>query len=305
MAIERRFIEENIKNASIDEYLAKTLERAGYGGVDIKRSPLGTRVIVQVETPGVVIGRKGKAIRKLTTDLETEFNLEKPQIEVENLPKPEFNANVMANLLASDLEKGIHFRRAAYFLLRKIMNSGAKGVEIIISGKLTGERSRSVRFYQGYIKKSGNPALENVSTGYASAKRKLGVIGIRVKIMPEDISLPDEVIIKSDVFAPAAPAEPEAPAEEVEIAEEIVEEELPLEEESVEEAPSEEAPAEEAEESPEEEEPLDDAEAAPEAAEEAAPVEQEATTTEEVDQEPEPSQESSQESPEESPKEGE
>lgn len=303
MAIERRFIEENIKNASIDEYLAKTLERAGYGGVDIKRSPLGTRVIVQVETPGVVIGRKGKAIRKLTADLETEFNLEKPQIEVENLPRPEFNANVMANLLASDLEKGIHFRRAAYFLLRKIMNSGAKGVEIIISGKLTGERSRSVRFYQGYIKKSGNPALENVSTGYASAKRKLGVIGIRVKIMPEEISLPDEVIIKNDVFAPAAPAEPEAPAEEVEIAEEIVEEELPLEEESVEEAPSEEAAAPEAEESPaEEEEPLDDAEAAPAAAEEAAPVEEEATT-EESEPEPESSPEPAQESPEEPPKE--
>jgi small subunit ribosomal protein S3 len=299
MAIERRFIEENIKNASIDEYLAKNLERAGYGGVDIKRSPLGTRVIVQVETPGVVIGRKGKAIRKLTTDLETEFNLEKPQIEVENLPRPEFNANVMANLLASDLEKGIHFRRAAYFLLRKIMNSGAMGVEIIISGKLTGERSRSVRFYQGYIKKSGNPALENVSTGYASAKRKLGVIGIRVKIMPEDISLPDKVIIKKDVFAPAAPAEAEVPAEEVEIAEEIVEEELPLEEESVEEAPEE--PAEEL---TEEELPLDDAEAAPEAAEEAAPVEQEATT-EEADQAPEPSQESAPESSEEPEKEGE
>ncbi len=298
MAIERRFIEENIKNASIDEYLAKTLERAGYGGVDIKRSPLGTRVIVQVETPGVVIGRKGKAIRKLTTDLETEFNLEKPQIEVENLPRPEFNANVMANLLASDLEKGIHFRRAAYFLLRKIMNSGAKGVEIIISGKLTGERSRSVRFYQGYIKKSGNPALESVSTGYASAKRKLGVIGIRVKIMPDDISLPDEVIIKNDVFAPAAPAEAEAPAEEVEIAEEIVEEELPLEEESVEEAPVEPAAEESAVDSAEVEEPLDDAESAPEAVEEAAPVEQEATTAE-ADQEPEPSQESSQEPPKE------
>jgi small subunit ribosomal protein S3 len=252
MAIERRFIEENIKNASIDEYLAKTLERAGYGGVDIKRSPLGTRVIVQVETPGVVIGRKGKAIRKLTTDLEQEFNLEKPQIEVENLPRPEFNANVMANLLASDLEKGIHFRRAAYFLLRKIMYSGAKGVEIIISGKLTGERSRSVRFYQGYIKKSGNPALESVSTGYATSKRKLGAIGVRVKIMPDDISLPDEVIIKEGVFDHVTPAPAEQPlAEEVEMAEEIVEEELPLDDESVEEAPVEEKA---------EEEPLPDAE---------------------------------------------
>jgi len=257
MAIERRFIEENIKNASIDEYLAKTLERAGYGGVDIKRSPLGTRIIVRVETPGVVIGRKGRSIRKLTTDLEQEFNLEKPQIEVENLPNPEFNANVMANLLASDLEKGLHFRRAAYFLLRKIMNSGAKGVEILISGKITGERSRSVRFYQGYIKKSGNPALENVSTGYATANRKLGTIGVRVKIMPEEISLPDEVTIK-DIDIPV-PHEEEVPPEEaeVEMTEEEAEEPLPQAEQAPEEASGteEEEPLPEAEKAPEPEEP--------------------------------------------------
>ncbi|HHN81062.1 MAG TPA: 30S ribosomal protein S3 [Methanomicrobia archaeon] len=257
MAIERRFIEENIKNASIDEYLAKTLERAGYGGVDIKRSPLGTRIIVRVETPGAVIGRKGRSIRKLTTDLEQEFHLEKPQIEVENLPNPEFNANVMANLLASDLEKGLHFRRAAYFLLRKIMNSGAKGVEILISGKITGERSRSVRFYQGYIKKSGNPALENVSTGYATANRKLGTIGVRVKIMPEEISLPDEVTIKDiDI---SVPREEEVPPEEaeVEMTEEETEEPLPQAEQAPEETSGteEEVPLPEAEKAPEPEEP--------------------------------------------------
>ncbi|HPR42344.1 MAG TPA: 30S ribosomal protein S3, partial [Candidatus Methanofastidiosa archaeon] len=254
MAIERRFIEENIKNASIDEFLAKSLERAGYGGVDIKRSPLGTRVIVQVETPGIVIGRKGKSIRKLTTDLESNFNLEKPQVEVENLHKPEFNANVMANILAADLEKGIHFRRAAYFLLRKIMNAGAKGAEIIIAGKLTGERSRTVRFYQGYIKKSGNPALENVSTGYATAKRKLGAIGVRVKIMPDDIVLPDEIIIKDIAIEPKAPKQ-EA---EFEVAEDIVEEELPLEEESIEET-SEPTSIEGAEEPLEDSEPVEEA----------------------------------------------
>ncbi|MHC1605371.1 MAG: 30S ribosomal protein S3 [Candidatus Methanofastidiosia archaeon] len=233
MAIERRFIEENVKNARIDEFLAKSLERAGYGGVDIKRSPLGTRVIVQVNTPGIVIGRKGKAIRKLTTDLEEQYGVEKPQIEVENLAQPEFNANVMANQLAADLEKGIHFRRAAYFLLRKIMNAGAKGVEIIIGGKLTGERSRSVRFYQGYIKKSGNPAFENVSTGYGTAKRKLGTIGIRVKIMPSDITLPDEILFKKRKIP--EPPQPEEKSEEKEkISLEPVEEEIPLEAESVE-----------------------------------------------------------------------
>ncbi len=193
MAIERRFIEENVKNATLDEYLAKTLQRAGYGGVDLKRSPLGTRIIVKIERPGLVIGRKGRSIKRLTERVETQFKMENPQIEVEEIEKPELNANVMASKLADSLEKGVNFRRAAYGTLRRMMEAGAKGVEIVISGKITGGRSRSIRFAHGYLKKCGAPAIEQVDTGYSIAKRKMGVFGVNVKIMPPDAVLPDEI----------------------------------------------------------------------------------------------------------------
>jgi len=195
MVIERKIIEENLKNTSIAEYLAKYLERAGYGGVDIKRSPLGTRIIVKVETPGLVIGRKGRSIRELTKDLGETFNIENPQIEVEEIKNPELNANVMAHRTASDLERGYHHRRTAYKILRKIMDRGAKGAEIVISGKLSGGRSRTVRFTTGYLKKCGEPAQRLVDRGYSIAKLKLGVMGVTVKIMPSDVILPDEVYL--------------------------------------------------------------------------------------------------------------
>jgi len=195
MAIERYFIKESIKEMLIDEYLEKELRRAGYGGLDIKKTPLGTKVVIFAERPGFVIGRGGRKIRELTRILERQFGLENPQIEVEEIKNSYFNAKVQATRLAQALERGVHFRRAAYAAIRAIMNNGARGVEIRISGKLTGERAKSVRFYQGYIAKVGNPAETLVSRGYAQALLKLGVLGVKVSIMPPDARLPDEIEI--------------------------------------------------------------------------------------------------------------
>lgn len=195
MAIERYFIKESIKEMLIDEYLEKELRRAGYGGLDIKKTPLGTKVVIFAERPGFVIGRGGRRIRELTRILERQFGLENPQIEVEEIKNPYFNAKVQATRLAQALERGVHFRRAAYAAIRAIMSNGARGVEIRISGKLTGERAKSVRFYQGYIAKVGNPAETLVSRGYAQALLKLGVLGVKVSIMPPDARLPDEIEI--------------------------------------------------------------------------------------------------------------
>ncbi|ASJ16192.1 30S ribosomal protein S3 [Thermococcus chitonophagus] len=195
MAIERYFIREAVKEMLIDEFLEKELRRAGYGGLDIKKTPLGTKVIIFAANPGYVIGRGGRRIRQLTRILETQFGLENPQIEVEEIKNPYLNAKVQAVRLAQALERGIHFRRAAYAAMRAIMNNGARGVEIRLSGKLTGERAKSVRFYQGYLAKVGNPAETLVSKGYAQALLKLGVIGVKVAIMPPDARLPDEIEI--------------------------------------------------------------------------------------------------------------
>ncbi|WP_297477426.1 30S ribosomal protein S3 [Thermococcus sp.] len=199
MAIERYFIKENVKEMLIDEYLEKELRRAGYGGLDIKKTPLGTKVVIFAASPGYVIGRGGRRIRELTRILERQFGLENPQIEVEEIKNPYLNAKVQAVRLAQALERGIHFRRAAYSAIRAIMRNGARGVEIRLSGKLTGERAKSVRFYQGYLAKVGNPAETLVSRGYAQAKLKLGVIGVKVSIMPPDVKLPDEIEVVEKV----------------------------------------------------------------------------------------------------------
>jgi len=199
LAIERYFIKENVKEMLIDEYLEKELRRAGYGGLDIKKTPLGTKVVIFAASPGYVIGRGGRRIRELTRILERQFGLENPQIEVEEIKNPYLNAKVQAVRLAQALERGIHFRRAAYSAIRAIMRNGARGVEIRLSGKLTGERAKSVRFYQGYLAKVGNPAETLVSRGYAQAKLKLGVIGVKVSIMPPDVKLPDEIEVVEKV----------------------------------------------------------------------------------------------------------
>ncbi|BAA30888.1 30S ribosomal protein S3 [Pyrococcus horikoshii] len=195
MAIERYFIREAVKEMLIDEFLEKELRRAGYGGLDIKKTPLGTKVIIFAANPGYVIGRGGRRIRELTRILERQFGLENPQIDVQEIKNPYLNAKVQAVRIAQALERGIHFRRAAYSAMRAIMNNGARGVEIRLSGKLTGERAKSVRFYQGYLAKVGNPAETLVSKGYAQALLKLGVIGVKVAIMPPDARLPDEIEI--------------------------------------------------------------------------------------------------------------
>lgn len=207
MAVERKFIAENIKKLQVKEFLKKELGRAGVGGIDIQRTPLGTRVVIYAQRPGLVIGRKGASIKKLTNELKTDYKIDNPQIEVNELEVPELNAQVMAESIASSLERGIHFRRAAYSVLRKIMEAGARGVEIEISGKLTGERAKCVKFLSGYLKHCGEPAILYVQHGLAEAAPKPGIIGVKVKIMPPGIRLPDEVLFREEKVAVEAQAE--------------------------------------------------------------------------------------------------
>lgn len=206
MSVEHAFIKLGLKRTELQEFLAKELERAGYGGADIKRIPTGTRVALYVERPGMVIGRKGKSIKNLTDELAQRFKLENPQIEVVELTKPELCGQVIAKRIAFALERGVSARRIGYISLRRIMNAGARGAEIRISGRIAGERSRSQRFYQGYLSKAGEPAEKLVSYGYAAAILKPGVAGVKVRIMPPDVPLPGEIkLVAKEKPAEAAP----------------------------------------------------------------------------------------------------
>ncbi|MEW6222304.1 MAG: 30S ribosomal protein S3 [Candidatus Hadarchaeota archaeon] len=196
MPAEAFFVKKGLKRVELETYLEEELGRTGYGGAEIKRIPTGTRVVLHVERPGMVIGRKGKSIKQLTETLEKEFELENPQIEVLEIPKPELHGQIMAKRIAFALEKGIGVRRLGEMMLRRIMEAGARGVEIVISGRIAGERARSQRFYAGYLSKAGKPAEMLVSHGYAPAQLKAGIAGVRVSIMPPDVHMPDEIKIE-------------------------------------------------------------------------------------------------------------
>jgi small subunit ribosomal protein S3 len=208
MSIVKRFITESIKKTEIDEYLQKKLDRAGYGGVNLSKTPLGTHVVVYAMRPGLVIGRGGETIRELASALEQNFKISNPQISVSEIEVPELNAYVVGSRVASALERGVHFRRAGFWALNQVMEAGALGVEIVISGKLRTERARFEKFRAGYFPRCGEPALKYMRKAEVHVQLKPGIIGVRVKLMPPDAVFPDKI----QIIAEAPPSE-EKPVE--------------------------------------------------------------------------------------------
>ncbi|MCU0849955.1 MAG: 30S ribosomal protein S3 [Candidatus Thermoplasmatota archaeon] len=206
MANERKFIRENAKRSLIKKFLVKEIEGAGFGGMNIQRTPIGTRVNILVERPGMVIGKSGSKIKELTDSIRTKFNVDNPQIEIQEAgSSASLNAQIMAEKLAEALERGWHFRRAGHSTVRRIMQAGAKGCQVILAGKLTGERHRTEKFTEGHVKYCGETAKEVMDIGYATAKLKPGVLGVKVRIMKPDAKLPDEITYKLAVKEEAKP----------------------------------------------------------------------------------------------------
>jgi small subunit ribosomal protein S3 len=195
MAVVKHFITESIKRTEIDEFLRKELERAGYGGVDISKTPLGTHIVVYAMRPGLVIGRGGGTIRELAKTLEENFELPNPQISVSEIEIPELNAYVVASRVSSALQRGVHYRRAGFWALNRVMDAGALGAEIIISGKLRTDRARYEKFRDGYLPKSGEPARKFLQKAEVHVQLKPGILGVKVRIMPPDAEFPDKVQI--------------------------------------------------------------------------------------------------------------
>jgi small subunit ribosomal protein S3 len=212
VASERKIVADKIKRVLLKEYLMKETQRAGFGGVDIQRTPMGTRVTLIAERPGLIIGRKGEAIKALTEAVSSKFQFNNPQIEVQETENPSLNAQVMAEKLANALERGWHFRRAGHSTVRRIMDAGAKGCLIVIAGKLTSQRHRRQKFKAGHIKYCGEPRNLFMRKGFAIAKLKPGVIGVTVEIMDPNAKLPDEIEVL-EMKMPTQPAETAAAAQ--------------------------------------------------------------------------------------------
>ncbi|HKR73115.1 MAG TPA: 30S ribosomal protein S3 [Candidatus Nitrosocosmicus sp.] len=187
----KNVLKNNYRNSELDEFLRAELKDAGFGGADIQKSPLGTRLTLYVTRPGLVIGRKGSGIRDLTSKLEVKFGLTNPQISVVEVEVPELNPKIMCNRLAQLIERGTAFRRAALWTVNTIKNAGALGVEVTISGKLRSERAHFEKHSSGIIPKSGNMADKVVREGITHVLTKMGIMGIRLKIAIKDATPPE------------------------------------------------------------------------------------------------------------------
>ena len=216
MTVDKEMLKERVRRVQVHDYVQKKTTRAGFGGLSIQRTPLGTHVRIAAERPGLVIGRKGSDIQRLTEELERKFGYENLQVEAGEVNNFALNPLIMAAKVANALERGWNYRRAGNSMLQRIMDSGARGCQITIAGKLTGLRHRTEKFLSGHIKFCGEPALELMDVGIAQAKLKPGTIGVKVAIMKADAVLPAEITIVKPVVEVVETPETEAKDESTE-----------------------------------------------------------------------------------------
>ncbi|MBT4174928.1 30S ribosomal protein S3 [archaeon] len=196
--IERKFVAEKIREFLVGDYMKKEMGAGKYSSFEIKKTPLGEKVVIHTSRPGLIVGKKGENIKKLTKVLKSKFKMENPQIEVAEIVNPYLDAQNMAEQIVNVLERfgPKRFKSTGYRTLQNIMDAGAMGAEIIIAGRgLPGARAKSWRFYAGYLKKSGDISVSFVQYGGCKANLKSGTVGVKVKILPANVRLPDKIDI--------------------------------------------------------------------------------------------------------------
>ena len=191
MSSVKNVIKDSYKLMLLKDYLREAIKEAGFSEVEIQKTPTGTRVGLHVTRPGIVIGRKGSGIRDLTRVLETDFGLKSPQISVIEISRPELEPSVMCNRMAQHLARGTAFRRAVMWTLQTIMESGAMGVQITISGKLRGDRSSFEKHSKGILPRAGYHAEVIVKEDIAHVETKMGLIGVRIRIARKESYIPE------------------------------------------------------------------------------------------------------------------
>lgn len=192
--IERTFVEQGIRNIELDKYLRTELERAGFTHSEIVKTPLVTRIVVNVTSPGLAIGKGGQTIRQLTEEIKRRFKIDNPQLEIREIQNPNLDAQVVVDKMAKLISRGFSWRSVVYRTLRDIMQSGAQGAEIIAKGVIAGkgQRKRKQRIAEGYLKKVGDQ-VKLVEFGKSAATTKIGNIGLKVRIVRPDVKFPDKI----------------------------------------------------------------------------------------------------------------
>jgi len=181
----RKFVADGVFFAEINDFFQRELGEDGYSGVEVRVTPMRTEIIIRATRTQNVLGEKGRRIRELTSLVQKRFNFPEGNVELyaERVANRAMCAIAQAESLRYKLLGGLAVRRACYGVLRYIMENGAKGCQITISGKLRGARAKAMKFTDGYMVKSGNTVNVYVDAAVRHILLKQGVLGIKVKIM--------------------------------------------------------------------------------------------------------------------------
>ncbi|KAK6120372.1 hypothetical protein DH2020_045852 [Rehmannia glutinosa] len=210
MSKKRKFVADGVFFAELNELLMRELAEDGYSGVEVRVTPMRTEIIIRATRTQNVLGEKGRRIRELTSVVQKRFKFPENSVELyaEKVNNRGLCAIAQAESLRYKLLGGLAVRRfdnlqfclcewqtvhssnhdpfflwACYGVLRFVMESGAKGCEVIVSGKLRAQRAKSMKFKDGYMISSGQPVKEYIDSAVRHVLLRQGVLGIKVKIM--------------------------------------------------------------------------------------------------------------------------
>jgi small subunit ribosomal protein S3e len=202
----RKFVADGVFYAELNEFLMRVLAEDGYAGVEVRVTPIRTEIIIRATRTREVLGDKGRRIRELTAVVQKRYNFPENSVELfaERVENRAACAGAQAESLRYKLLGGLAVRRACYGVVRFIMENGAKGCEVVISGKLRAQRAKAMKFKDGYLISTGEPKRHYISKAVRHVNMRQGMLGVRVTIMlahdPEGkmgpkLSMPDNVIV--------------------------------------------------------------------------------------------------------------
>jgi len=207
----RKFVADGLFYAELNEFLQNELGEDGYAGVEVRVTPMRTEIIIRATRTQMVLGEKGRRIRELTSLVQKRFLFPEGNVELyaERVQNRALSAIAQAESLKFKLLGGLAVRRACYGVMRYVMENGAKGVEVVISGKLRAARAKAMKFRDGYMIKSGDAVNHYIDFAVRHIQLKQGVLGIKVKIqLPHDPTGKNGVAVKpSDVVTVLDPKE--------------------------------------------------------------------------------------------------
>jgi len=181
----RKFVADGVFYAELNEFFTRELSEEGYSGVEVRVTPARTEIIIRATHTQDVLGEKGRRIRELTALVQKRFKFPENTVELyaEKVANRGLCAVAQCESLKFKLLNGLAVRRACYGVLRFIMESGAKGCEVVVSGKLRAARAKSMKFVDGFMIHSGQPTIDFIDTAVRHVLLRQGVLGIKVKIM--------------------------------------------------------------------------------------------------------------------------